>query len=386
MTPCWPGADVDHMRTAIRNRGRNTTSSEPFVNAVYEAAQYIDGSDPHVTIIHYKPGEARGFPVLRAGNIVTPGEMVPRHFPTVLAKGDATFKNGSRRLELAERIFSDSAPLAARIIVNRVWGWHFGKPLVATTSDFGVQGEKPSHPELLDCFLPAKHQGTPFDSGQSEPEKMIPDLRNKWLDNDRQRKQLDAMQALNRAHAKSFGADEFLDGRIQSMESAFRLQTAATDAFDIRKEPESIREEHGANNAGNSCLLARRLVERGVRYVHVAIGNWDDHKDLPRNYAKNCPSMDRAAATLIRDLKRRGLLDDTSVVWGGEFGRTPVSGSGTGRDHNPYGYTMWLAGGGFKPGIAYGATDDFGFKAVENTRWAWTIRNSPTATPAAISA
>ena len=215
-------------------------------------------------------------------------------------------------------------------------------------------------------FLPAKHQGTPFDSGQTEPEKMIPDLKNKWLDGDQQRKQLDAIQALNRAHSKSFGADEFLDGRIQSMESAFRLQTAATDAFDIRKESEAIREEYGANNAGNACLLARRLVERGVRYVHVAIGNWDDHKDLPQNYGKNCPTMDRASAALIRDLKRRGLLDDTIVVWGGEFGRTPVSESGTGRDHNPYGYTMWLAGGGFKPGIAYGATDDFGFKAVEN--------------------
>jgi hypothetical protein len=215
-------------------------------------------------------------------------------------------------------------------------------------------------------FLPAEHQGTPLDSGEAEPEKMIPDLRNKWIDADEQRKQLDAIQALNRQYSNSFGGDEFLEGRIQSMESAYRMQTAAMEAFDLRKEPETIRAEYGLNKSGNGCLLARRLVERGVRYVHVNLGQWDDHKDLKENYLKNCPEMDRAAAALIRDLRRRGLLDETIVVWGGEFGRTPVSESGTGRDHNPYGYTMWLAGGGFKGGIAHGATDEFGFKAVEN--------------------
>jgi hypothetical protein len=215
-------------------------------------------------------------------------------------------------------------------------------------------------------FLPAEHQGTSFDSGQTEPEKMIPDLRNPWLDTASQRKQLDAVQAMNREFSQTFGGDDFLEGRIQSMESAFRLQSAATDAFDIRKEPAAIRAEYGENNSGNGCLLARRLVERGVRYVHVALGGWDDHKDLFTNYAKNCPAMDQAAAALVRDLKRRGMLDETIVTWGGEFGRTPVSESGTGRDHNPYGYTMWTAGGGFKGGLTYGATDEFGFKAVEN--------------------
>ena len=126
------------------------TSTEPFANAVFEAAQYIDGSDPQFTVIHYKAGEPRDVPVLRAGNVATPGEIVPRHFPLVLARGDANFKKGSGRLELAEKIFTDAAPLSARIIVNRVWDWHIGKPLVATPSDFGVQGEKPTHPELLD--------------------------------------------------------------------------------------------------------------------------------------------------------------------------------------------------------------------------------------------
>ena len=120
------------------------------MNTVFEASQYVDGSDPHFTFINYKLGEARDFPVLLHGNVATPGEVVPRHFLTVLSSGDNTFKRGSGRLELADRIFADAAPISARVIVNRVWDWHFGKPLVATTSDFGTQGEKPTHPELLD--------------------------------------------------------------------------------------------------------------------------------------------------------------------------------------------------------------------------------------------
>jgi hypothetical protein len=136
---------------AANNRARNNpVSTEPFANAVYDAAQDVDGSDAHYTWINYHPGVVKDFPVLLHGNIATPGDIVPRHFLTVLSKGDTTFKHGSGRLDLADEIFSDGAPLAARVIVNRVWGWHFGHALVATTSDFGVQGEKPSHPELLD--------------------------------------------------------------------------------------------------------------------------------------------------------------------------------------------------------------------------------------------
>ena len=216
------------------------------------------------------------------------------------------------------------------------------------------------------AFLPAEHQGTPFNDSEVEPEKMIPNLRNKFLDAKAQRRQLDALQDLNQGYSESFGADDYLNGRIKSMEAAYRMQFEAMDAFDIRKETDSTREAYGKTPFANGCLLARRLVERGVRFVHVGSGGWDDHKDIEKSYLKNCPSMDQAAAALIRDLKQRGLLDDTIVVWGGEFGRTPVSESGTGRDHNPYGFTMWVAGGGFKGGLAYGATDDFGFKAVEN--------------------
>jgi hypothetical protein len=218
-------------------------------------------------------------------------------------------------------------------------------------------------------FLPAEYQGISFSDTEVEPERMIPDLRNPWSDAREQRGELDEIQALNRSFGASFGADEFLEGRIKSMEAAYRMQFEALDIFDIRKESEAVRSEYGDTPFANGCLLARRLVEHGVRYVHINYGQgqpWDDHKDIGENLKQRCPDMDQAAAALIRDLKRRGLLDETIVVWGGEFGRTPVSESGTGRDHNPYGFSMWVAGGGFKGGLAYGATDEFGFKSVEN--------------------
>jgi len=224
-------------------------------------------------------------------------------------------------------------------------------------------------------FLPAEHQGVAFNSSEVDPEKMIRDLRNKQMDDKTQRHQLDLIQSMNREHLNSWGEESFLEGRIKAMEAAYRVQFEAQDVFDIRKEPQAIRDEYGDSSWGNSCLLARRLVERGVRYVHLypspklpdqIRADWDDHKDINKSLVARCPSMDKAAAALIRDLKRRGLLDETLVVWGGEFGRTPVSEAGDGRDHDPYGYTMWLAGGGVKGGLAYGATDEFGFKAVEN--------------------
>jgi hypothetical protein len=224
-------------------------------------------------------------------------------------------------------------------------------------------------PGLRSGFLPARHQGTGIDDSVTDPERMIRYLRNKQLDLAAQRRQLDFIQQSNREHEQAFGDDEFLEGRIAAMESAFRMQSEATDAFDLRAESAEIREEYGNTPFANGCLLARRLVERGVRTVHVVYGPgqpWDDHSQINNNLRKRCPDMDQASAALIRDLKRRGLLDQTAVVWGGEFGRTPVSESGDGRDHNPYGFTMFMAGGGFRGGTCHGATDEFGFRAVEN--------------------
>jgi hypothetical protein len=224
-------------------------------------------------------------------------------------------------------------------------------------------------PQTRSGFLPSEYQGVGFPVNDPDPEKIIPNLRNKNVDAASQRTDLDALLELNQNYSKGFGADQFLEGRIKSMETAYRMQFEALDLFDIRKEPQSIRDEYGNTVFGTGCLLARRLVEAGVRFVNVDYPGgqiWDDHRDVNDNLRKRCPDMDQAAAALIRDLKRRGKLDETLVVWGGEFGRTPVSESGSGRDHNPYGFTMFVAGGGFKGGIAYGATDEFGFKAEQN--------------------
>lgn len=224
-------------------------------------------------------------------------------------------------------------------------------------------------PGLRSGFLPNCHQGVAFDDSFVDPEKMIRDLRNRNLTPEAQRQQLDLIQELNRSHDQTVGGDEFLESRIQAMETAFSMQAEANEAFDLRGEPAAVRELYGNTPFANGCILARRLVERGVRSVHVYSGGgqpWDDHSKINQNLRTRCPDMDKASAALILDLKQRGLLDQTAIVWGGEFGRTPVSESGDGRDHNPFGFTMFMAGGGFKGGLCYGATDEFGFRAVEN--------------------
>jgi hypothetical protein len=216
------------------------------------------------------------------------------------------------------------------------------------------------------AFLPGEHQGTYINHSNLDPKKMIPFLQGS-LPLDAQRRQIDLMRKLNEEHLAGREGDPALDARIQAMETAFRMQSAATDAFDVTREPQTVREEYGNGHFANGCLLARRLVERGVRMVQVYYGHaqpWDTHRDHDHTTRKLCKDIDQPMAALLVDLKRRGLLDDTLVIWGGEFGRTSTSEGGDGRDHNHWGFTMWLAGGGVKGGMAHGATDDFGFRAV----------------------
>ncbi len=217
-------------------------------------------------------------------------------------------------------------------------------------------------------FLPGEYQGTYINHSNLDPQKMIPFLRHPNRDATTQRKQLDLLQEFDREHADARGNDPALESRIKAMETAFRMQFAATDAFDINLEPQSIRAEYGKSHFANGCLMARRLVERGVRFVQVYYGNgqpWDTHSNHNDATVKLAADIDRPMAALLRDLKRRGMLEDTLVVWGGEFGRTPTTEGSNGRDHNHYGFTMLMAGGGVKGGTAYGATDDFGFRAVQ---------------------
>ena len=215
-------------------------------------------------------------------------------------------------------------------------------------------------------YLPGQYQATRVAATETDPEKMIRHLRNPALAPSDQKRQLDALQSFNRAHAAANGNDPQLEARIRALETAFRMQSAAGEAFDVRREPLRVREAYGAGDFARGCLLARRLVERGVRFVQVSNGGWDHHARINDELKKKCGEIDRPIAALLRDLRQRGLLEETLVVWGGEFGRTPVSENGDGRDHNHYGFTMWLAGGGIKRGIVHGATDEFGFRAAED--------------------
>jgi len=228
------------------------------------------------------------------------------------------------------------------------------------------------------AFLPGAYQGTYIDSQHAEIDKLIANIRNSELSSKQQRRQLDLVQELNRRHAEKRQNDAALEARIHSLELAYRMQMEATDAFDVEQEPQHIREMYGPGTQARQILIARRLVERGVRYVQLWHGQgqpWDNHDDIEVNHRKLAGECDRAIAALLKDLKQRGLLDETLVMWGGEFGRTPTvelptpganAGKINGRDHNHYGFTMWLAGGGVKGGYVHGATDEFGFAAVEN--------------------
>jgi uncharacterized protein (DUF1501 family) len=217
-------------------------------------------------------------------------------------------------------------------------------------------------------FLPGTTQGAHVVNRGMKPGSVIADLSS-TLGAEAQREQLDLLQALNGAHAAERQGDPALGARIHSMEMAFRMQTEAKDVFDLGRESAETRAMYGKGDFNDGCLLARRLVERGVRMVQLYYDskeNWDSHENTEHT-ASCAKRVDQPIAALLTDLKRRGLLEDTLVLWGGEFGRTPTAeGNSTGRDHNHYGFSVWMAGGGVKGGLAYGATDEFSFAAVEN--------------------
>jgi hypothetical protein len=219
-------------------------------------------------------------------------------------------------------------------------------------------------------FLPATYQGTQF---RTEGPPILDVRPPETIGEEQQRGKLDLLKSLNQRFGIGKEDDTNLEARIQSYELAYRMQSAAPEAVDLTKETAATRKMYGmdeeiTHNFGRNCLLARRLVERGVRFVELYCSSgsgWDAHNDMEDNHTRNCKISDQPIAALMADLKARGLLDDTLVVWGGEFGRTPFNEKGLGRDHNPWGFTMWFAGGGIKPGQTVGSTDEIGLRAVE---------------------
>jgi hypothetical protein len=227
------------------------------------------------------------------------------------------------------------------------------------------------------AFLPGVYQGTHINTKKTKPEDLIENITNPRITRAGQRRQLDFLAEMNAEHQRARGDDPQLEARIQSFELACRMQLEATDAFDISKEPASVRERYGDTVQARQLLIARRLIERGVRVVqcyHGDVQPWDSHELVEENHRKLAGEVDQGISALLTDLKERGLLGETLVICGGEFGRTPAveipapgtPGKGRGRDHNHYGFTVWLAGGGVKGGHVHGATDEFGFRATED--------------------
>ncbi len=226
------------------------------------------------------------------------------------------------------------------------------------------------------AFLPAYCQGTPIgNASQPVTQAAVRHIRNPRRPLQDQRRQLDFLRTLNARHLQTAGPHALLEGRLQSFELAFRMQSAMPEAQDLSVESEATMKLYGIDNAvtenfGRQCLMARRFLERGVRFVQVTHSDsevqWDQHSNLYHGHTKNAAEVDRPIAGFLTDLKARGLLDDTLVLWGGEFGRTPTAQGSDGRDHNPHGFTMWMAGGGVKGGMAWGATDEYGYYATEN--------------------
>lgn len=219
-------------------------------------------------------------------------------------------------------------------------------------------------------FLPGVYQGVSINTKVPNVNQLIENIRNQYTSLPEQRRQLDLVHNLNELHSQDLQKDAQLEARLEAYEMAFKMQTEATDAFDINKEPQSMRELYGRSAQGNQLLIARRLIERGVRFVQVWAGGWDHHQDIEDRLPERAKDIDQPLAAFITDLKQRNLFDSTLVVWGGEFGRKPVrdrnGNDNPGRDHNAKAFTTVLAGGGVKGGTVYGATDEFGGAAIEN--------------------
>jgi hypothetical protein len=350
---------------------------------------FMDGGPSHVDTFDPKPELARraGQPLPESIANDVPGTL----FPSPFAFG----KHGQSGLAISE-IFPRLAACADRLCVIRAM--HTSDPNHETASRmlhtgdarlvrpslgawvlYGLGSENHNLPAFVTlapgpfpesarraAFLPPVYQGTVLDTSKGAAE-MIGYLRNPQADTHAQRQQLDLLAALERPRS-----DPLVDARIQTFETAFRMQVDAEEAFDVAREPEPMRALYGDNDQGRRLLLARRLVERGVRFIQVAVGDgsWDSHANLAQAHRDLAASCDRAIAALLVDLEQRGLLDETLVICGGEFGRLPTmepsSDYSQGRGHNHRGFSVWLAGGGVQGGLAYGATDPFGLAAVEN--------------------
>ena len=361
---------------------------------------FMAGAPSHLELFDYKPELAKW-------NGKTPPAELVKGYRAAFINPNATLlgpkfkfaKHGQSGAELSELLphlsevvddiaivksmHTDAFNHAPGQIFMNTGNQQFGRPSMGAWVTYGLGSESADLPAYVvfssgakgtsggasnwgNGFLPSLYQGVLF---RSSGDPVLYLSNPKGVDRQMQRDSLDAIKRLNQQHLDVVGDPEIAT-RINAFEMAYRMQTSAPDLMDIGKEPKNILEMYGAepgkSSFANNCLLARRLVERGVRFVQLFHEAWDQHGNLVADLKKNCRDTDKACAALIKDLKQRGMLDDTLVVWGGEFGRTPMvqGGGNDGRDHHPNCFTMWFAGGGVKPGITLGGSDEFGFNAT----------------------
>jgi len=359
---------------------------------------FMHGGPSHVDTFDYKPLLLRdsGKPLpfakpriqfAQTGNLRKPawsfrphgqsGAMVSELFPAVGAMADD--------ICFVHSIHGTNEAHGGALLKLHTGSDTFVRPSMGSWISYGLGTENQNLPSFItinpslghggvanwaSAFLPAVHQGTPLGSSGTPVERATINYLHDPDDNAAlQRLQLDLVQQMNQTHLARAGPDSALEARVESFELAFRMQTEAPELMRIDGESAATRQLYGLDDPetasyGRQCLLARRFAEKGVRFVQCTHGYWDSHENLPREHARLARQVDRPIAGLLHDLKARGLLDDTLVLWGGEFGRTPTVQGNDGRDHNPHAFTMWMAGGGVKGGIRHGQSDDYGFYAA----------------------
>jgi Protein of unknown function (DUF1501) len=365
---------------------------------------FMKGGPSHVDTFDYKPllerdhGKPLPFDKPRVqfaptGNLLKSPWKFARHGDSGIAVSEL-FPNVARRVDdlcFIHSLHGTNAAHGGASLKLHTGSDNFVRPSMGSWITYGLGTENRNLPGFIticptlahggvnnwgSAFLPAAYQGTPLGNASvAADQARVAYVRNDRTPGDVQRLQLKRLEEMNRDHLADAGPNAALEGRINSFELAFRMQTEMPEIENIATESEATRKLYGLDdkvtaNFGRQCLLARRFAERGVRFVQVthsdAFVQWDQHSDLKKGHEKNALEVDKPIAGLLTDLKARGLLHDTLVLWGGEFGRTPTAQGNDGRDHNPEGFTMWLAGGGVKGGFKYGATDDYGYFAAEN--------------------
>ncbi|MFZ4765995.1 MAG: DUF1501 domain-containing protein [Roseimicrobium sp.] len=361
---------------------------------------FMPGAPSHVDTFDYKPkltadsgkdsGRGRGSPATLLGS---PWKFAPRGrsglqiselFPEVAKHADD--------LCLVRSMHTDLPNHPQAVLSMHTGSAQFIRPSLGAWTLYGLGTTNENLPGFMtinpapqggarnygSAFLPAIYQGTKIGSSfpglagrrpSGAAPQAISNIKNNRYTADVQRTQLDFVQTLNRAKLEQEGYEPQVEGVIESYELAFRMQNVAPQVMDIDKESDATKKLYGIGDDateqfGRQCLMARRLAEAGVRFIEVSFGNWDQHRNLTADLERNCTGIDKPIAGLLADLKQRGLLKDTLVIWGGEFGRTPHAQSGDGRDHNNKGFTVWMAGGGVKGGLSYGQTDDYGYEAI----------------------